>query len=1063
MRLFVLIMLFLLLWGVCDAVAEPSAVSIRLISAPGSVVPISKTVPRDGLLPLELIVEGVATAKQFGIHVSHFLGPSEKTVTLIPMQDGVPVTQIRVDPQSPLVSLTLDATAIAPDGAYTGEILFTDDSGIVKQLVLSLKRDMPVFRVPQPSEEGRYLIHVTDAGKVRLSVSLGELGETASPEEQKITLLVTEFLDDEGRAASVGIGDVKRYIKGQMQRTDVGVSACGDTEQAVASTTGAACYEISLPARAIDVILDVSGMKAGKSYQGSLRLLDLSVPAPIDLPLNLVRGATVPNASLLAEVQPETKNPVCKWGSCQPLPSYINLRETSGEQAIRGLSVSWKKPQDVEILAFDPNDIQVLLLRDGEADADKSIAIWPPSAAETERLKQVAIAPYGTARLKVVWPELPPGDHKVVLKLNAEMLDQANLSELSLSTAIRRPWQYPALVLLAAILLSYFATKGVQNHRQALAMMERIDKLRDLPWLRHNRSHLPPIVHVTAVLSRARTAIKSELGWIFLFKSVAVLAEVRKSLDQLDKIMPYLERLSRQWSYWEQKKTGPVRRRARYQLQWIAGRLGELQLGDEVGEEIRTRLKEIEEWRDPQKLRDKFWSNLQLTMRQLREAVSLEQFDQNETALAALKVSVSALAVQKSAVTALGENMEALKRLGREVDVKDAAAKQLEQLLTIWEGRDHKPLQVLQDALTDITNRWMEYEKKGVCSLEMALITVKELLDQDDFFRDALWREILPPLKKIVPTDQTQLQRLEALVNALEQACGECEKLANQVNCALEETNHLKASHREVVRSLLLGMDPDNPPATLNEAVFKERKYYSPLKLIMDQSDTELRAKLIAKYHNGEALQELYDTADKWVWDELKNYRAFFRLPIAVQKQEAYQLIRFEVGPGEHVDLSNVALSFAFNHRFVYCWEFKSVGDYVPLKPVTQQPYVTQFIPHKDVDVEASVTIYFDEKSANSDKANSDQVSGCGDCLRAGNLKFHTYESAALSRLRGLRYNDLLLLAITLVSAFVIGIESNEFAAALKGSSMSYLLLFGWGVAAEQVKNALANLGASKG
>jgi hypothetical protein len=923
---------------------------------------------------LELIVEGVVQKRDFGIKVSHFLDQSAKPVAVIPMKEGKPVSKVSVDPHSPLIYLALDASAIKPDGPYKGEILFTDKTGIVETLVLTLTRELPEFRVPKPLHDGTYSVNVSENGKALLSVSLGEFGDITPSEKQTIKLVLSEFLDDDGETAAVTIVEVKRQLPGQTQRTDEGVSTCGDMEQ----TAGVTCRQISLPSKRIDVILDASALKSGKSYEGSLRLLTSASPTSIDLALTLVCKAVAQKASLLAEIQPEVVSPDCWWGSCVPHPSYIRLHESSAERVVRGLSVSWEKLQNaVTPLAFDPDSISVILMQD--SDADKPVILWPPSSADTVELGEASIAPGGYARLKVVWPKLPPGDHGVVLRLNAETIDYAGAPKLSLHVSILRPWLYAALVLLAAILFSYFSTKGVQNYRQAQAMNRRIARLSDLPWLRRNRSHISPIVQATAVLSRAGTAIESELGWVFGFRSAAVLTEVGSSLDQLEKMMPYLERLSRQWDYWEQREAGPVRRRALYQLQWLADRLGELQLGEEVDEEIITRLKAIEEWRDPQKLLSKFWSDMEPAMQGLKQNMILEQFDQGADQLSHLMNAVTALKEPAAGVTDLGNCLEALKRLGEKVDNHDGAAEQLQQLFDIWRDMDQRLPQDLNSAVERVSNHQKTYEQGGVYPLEAELSSVKRLLEQETFWTQ-LWDGIHQPLKQITLHDQMQMHELTGLSELLEEIKSNHATLTTNVDIALQQTATLKNSHREIVRSLLLGMDPDNPPSKLSEAVFRERNYYSPLKLIADQYDMVHRADLIKLYQQGTELQELYDQADDWVWRDLNACKASFRLPKTIEKQEAYRLIHFEVAPGKGADLKSVANTFAFKHRFVYCWKIEftkplkfwqrqkngrnSSGQRVVLNPITQHPRVTQFIPHRDVEVTVSVTIYRDEKTA---------------------------------------------------------------------------------------------------
>ena len=64
-----------------------------------------------------------------------------------------------------------------------------------------------------------------------------------------------------------------------------------------------------------------------------------------------------------------------------------------------------------------------------------------------------------------------------------------------------------------------------------------------------------------------------------------------------------------------------------------------------------------------------------------------------------------------------------------------------------------------------------------------------------------------------------------------------------------------------------------------------------------------------------------------------------------------------------------------------------------------------------------------------------------------------------LSHLRWLRRSEILLLVVASAAALIGAIETQQFAAALKGSWMAFAGLFAWGIAAEQIKNAFTKVG----
>jgi hypothetical protein len=219
-------------------------------------------------------------------------------------------------------------------------------------------------------------------------------------------------------------------------------------------------------------------------------------------------------------------------------------------------------------------------------------------------------------------------------------------------------------------------------------------------------------------------------------------------------------------------------------------------------------------------------------------------------------------------------------------------------------------------------------------------------------------------------------------------------------------------------------------------------------------------------------VEGLFEKADDWVWKDLKEVKARFRMPAEGEKHEAYTLIDFEIVPGiGPVVPPGVANTFAFKHGFLYQWSIrfheqvdKDQTEERELNPVTREPRVTQFIPCKGTSVTASVTVYRDEKSAANANANADGAKASGENqLSVQSTNFKTSASTRLKRLRGMRRGELLYLVITVVTAFTIGLQTDEFNAAQKGSWVALLILFAWGVAADQIKNALANLGPGAG
>jgi hypothetical protein len=118
---------------------------------------------------------------------------------------------------------------------------------------------------------------------------------------------------------------------------------------------------------------------------------------------------------------------------------------------------------------------------------------------------------------------------------------------------------------------------------------------------------------------------------------------------------------------------------------------------------------------------------------------------------------------------------------------------------------------------------------------------------------------------------------------------------------------------------------------------------------------------------------------------------------------------------------------------------------------------VTQFIPCRDAIVTATVTVYPNHRAARESALAKRSAP-----RNPIEVKFETRASEELKAMRGLRRGEVIYLLAALVAAFAVGIQSKEFAEAQKGSGLAFFMLFAYGIAADQIKNALINIGGEK-
>lgn len=250
----------------------------------------------------------------------------------------------------------------------------------------------------------------------------------------------------------------------------------------------------------------------------------------------------------------------------------------------------------------------------------------------------------------------------------------------------------------------------------------------------------------------------------------------------------------------------------------------------------------------------------------------------------------------------------------------------------------------------------------------------------------------------------------------------------------------LENSEREVVRRLQRTIASPNVPGSLN-AMIRLEGVYALLKLIWEQRENEERRKRFIKLVLEEKpLDQAFKVLDDEVWELLKKEDAVHIVPPGEGKViEEYDPIDFEV-----ICTDPDANTFLFKHGLEYEWRIDFGGDR-PLTPITSTTMVTQFIPTATKNTDNKVTVNLTMKFKNEERP-----------VKA--VEFDTIATTQFRHLWPIPTTELIGIGLSLILALVAGFESDAFVAALAGSWNEYLVLFAWGIGADQMRNLIQNL-----
>ena len=592
------------------------------------------------------------------------------------------------------------------------------------------------------------------------------------------------------------------------------------------------------------------------------------------------------------------------------------------------------------------------------------------------------------------------------------------------------------IVLIVAVLVSYLAAKGICTKMRRVKLAAQVSNLKNAYWLQRDRSGALPVVRVKAVLSRVQKALANEKGIVSWFSVPGTLEAQFKVVETR---LPYLSRLCACRAYWELSNDDPmVVRRAQKGLRGIIQEFADSPFEKYLNDDIKEKLANLEKWENQEELPGFYWLDLLKDIRQLQYKVQgqLRHFD--SPALKQLEMLLdqllSLMADLKQAMNLL-ESVKNNLSATNSMDTSDTLSSANELLHNFYMS-SVKPV---YDLLREAGEGLKKVENSGTAELEEKLKKIRAELETGRLVRD--WQTATGVAQKLDAITSLHPQELERQIQQVRKLLREVAKRdPSRIEAELKEADSaletIKLSDREIVRELLFALKPDLQPEGLHEAIQRERTY-AALKVIWEQrNDKEMIKELINLQKENRALEELFHKVDTLAWKRLRG-KINVELRGSEGDVETYQLFDLEARP----DNDKLGGNYLFKHGLVYEWTI-DFGE-SPLTPKTREPRVTQFIPIAKKEIKASVKITFEELD---------------DSMSTNGFKFSSKPSGEFGLIKAFQSVEVIALLLALLAAVGTGMNSSYYETALEGSTQSYVALFFWGIAADQVKNVLQNL-----
>ena len=323
---------------------------------------------------------------------------------------------------------------------------------------------------------------------------------------------------------------------------------------------------------------------------------------------------------------------------------------------------------------FDP--MRNLALRWNGSPADD---LWRSPASAGAR----SIAPAQQAQIDGQLTDLAAGEYTLKIGVGAVNAAPEGEQQVSLKLYVKHRWGWAFAVLIGAMLISFFATKGLETQRRAAAQLEKVAGLRR-PWLRDEPAPLPTVA-ARAILRQVEE--RNRHWWDSIFGQDVNKARIDRA-ELLLRVMDAVQRVQARaaTAAWDRMVTNRFRKR----LASTLAPLDPYTVNADKARQIEAELGALEQWFDAAKRDQLYWLALKGDMESLMAQVNLEGFEPEHRRLAVdrLHDTVKAVLASPAAGTALyraEEKYAQLKVLWERLQEGDRAA--LEEIVQALAAR----------------------------------------------------------------------------------------------------------------------------------------------------------------------------------------------------------------------------------------------------------------------------------------------------------------------------------------------------------------------------------------
>lgn len=189
------------------------------------------------------------------------------------------------------------------------------------------------------------------------------------------------------------------------------------------------------------------------------------------------------------------------FGTAEDSPGFsLTLSERSRDVPVGGITIRRADESEVKTVF----DIEKHLRFTLDGVATPNLTSWP--VTDTAQMSLRSIPPGEQRSLRVNVVNLPRGEHKLLLQLDALNAKPGTAPKVELIVRVRHSIAWAVALLFLAMSISFFITKGVVNWRQRLSLHQRTRALRR-EWLEELRE-LAPVVWLKATRKQAEMVLE---------------------------------------------------------------------------------------------------------------------------------------------------------------------------------------------------------------------------------------------------------------------------------------------------------------------------------------------------------------------------------------------------------------------------------------------------------------------------------------------------------------------------------------------------------------------------